>query len=173
MVLISGCTAGPNEKDTNAEQSAKEVTPENSGVDKKIVDFLSSVNEMRKMNITRGELAQRKGGSETIREYGALLVEDQTKMLKDINAIIEIKKIVLPKFIDLTFNEELGALRSKEGKAFDLFFVNQMIFHHHNEAQAFREAMAFEDIEVKTFAIKYLPVIEQSQSHLQKITAGL
>jgi putative membrane protein len=171
VVFLSGCAGGSDTKEVNnLAQPVKAPTPENSGADKRVVDFLSSATEMRKMNIIRGEMAQREGKSQALREYGALLIEDQSKMLKEINAIVEVKKITLPKFIDFSFNEEQAALRNKKGEAFDRFFISLMIQHHLQEAQAFREAITFQDSDVKIFAVKYLPLIEQSQSQLQEIS---
>jgi putative membrane protein len=170
VVFASGCTGRSDQKEVNnLAQPAKPDIVENSGADKQVIDFLSSATEMRKMNITLGEMAQREGESQELREYGALLIEDQLKILKEVNVLVESKNIVLPKFIDFSLNEELTALRKKKGRAFDSFFVTLMTRHHQQEVQAFREAINFKDSDVKIFAVKNLPLIEQSQAQLQEI----
>lgn len=171
VILLPGCTGTPEQNDKNEQaQSVSATTPVTSPVSKQVVDFLSFATEMRRMNITRGELAQQQSKNQALREYGSLLIEDQSKLSQEITALVHTKKIVLPEFIDLQYNEELATLRKKKGSEFDQAFISDMIHDHLEEVEAFREALAFNDHEVKIFALKYLPVIEKSLGRLEDLS---
>src|SRR5688572_25863997 len=81
VVLIPGCTT-PEQKDSSqAKPVPATATPASpSVISKQAINFLSFAFELRKMNITRAELAQQRSKNQAIREYGALLIEDQSKL---------------------------------------------------------------------------------------------
>jgi putative membrane protein len=171
IVILPGCTGTPEQNDKKEQAQSVSSTPSaNSPASKQVIDFLSFASEMRRMNITRGELAQQQSKNQALREYGSLLIEDQSKLNQEITALIRSKKIVLPEFIDLQYSEELATLRKKKGSEFDQAFISDMTHDHLEEVEAFREALTFNDQEVKTFALKYLPVIEKSLERLKDLS---
>jgi predicted outer membrane protein len=165
VVIITGCNSATDDNaNTDARQAAVKTVP--AIADQRTLDFLSATTEMRKMNTVMSELARQKSTSHVVQEYAALLVEDQIKMSKEIAALVEAKKIILPKFIDLQFNQELAVLRQKESPDFDRYFIDQLIKHHEDEERSFREALTSTDADVKIFALNQLPVIERNLQRL-------
>lgn len=135
-------------------------------VDEDVAEFLVKSADARMMDIKEGRLAKQKATKESIREYGQLMVTDQTKLLNELKKLASKRSITLPS--DISDKKESGRedLAVKTGEDFDKKFIKMMIIDHERDIKLFEKAIKFDDVEVSTFAKNYLPLI---QSHLNKI----
>jgi putative membrane protein len=141
---------------------------DNNIVDEDVADFLVKSADARMMDAQEGKLAAEKGTTKAIREYGKLMVKDQSALLRKIKSLASKRNIALPS--DISNKKENGRedLAEETGKDFDDKFIKMMIIDHERDVKLFEKATEFNDPEVSAFAKANLSTI---QSHLDKIEA--
>jgi putative membrane protein len=159
-VLITACSGEQDSVKQAHEQNL------NSSIDKDISKFLTEAADARMMNIEQGKLAQQNGTTPTIKEYGQLLVTEQTRILTDLRVLAASKNIMLPNSLSKKNVNGLENLNEKSGVEFDDEFIDMIKADHKRDVDEFEDATDFADKDVTKFAAMYLPVIE---SHLDKI----
>jgi putative membrane protein len=127
-------------------------------------EFLLNAADTRMMAWAEGNLAAEKGTTGKHRQYGKRLMRDQSRLMEEINALAASKKIVLPKNISEEKTEVLNILKASSGETFDRRFRRMIIKDHKQDIQEFTQAAESTDKEIRDFAKRYLPLLEQ---HLQ------
>ena len=135
-------------------------------VDEDIADFLVKSADARMMDAKEGKLAMEKGTKASIREYGELMIRDQSELLTKIKSIAAKRNITLPEGISDKKEDGREDLAAETGEDFDDKFIKMMIKDHERDIKLFKKALDSEDKSVSVFAQEYLPMI---QSHLDKI----
>lgn len=140
-------------------------------VDRKIVDegvaeFLVRAAENRLMNINESKLAVLKGATSDVRNYGQLMIMDQTAMLEEIRKIAGERGISLPDGVSDRKREGQMDLAEESGKDFDEKFLKMMESGLERDIRLFEHAKNVNDVGVVTFVKEYLPVV---QSHLHQL----
>jgi putative membrane protein len=164
LVLLFGVLAcGPSDRDSVKDAHQKNI---NSSIDEDVSEFLTEAADARMMNIEQGKLASTHSSNPSVRQYGELMVRDQTRMLKELRVLAASKNIALP--IDLSPGKANGLedLKEKSGEEFDEKFLDMMRIDHKRDADEFEDATEFRDPDIKQYAQTYLPLV---QSHLEKI----
>lgn len=128
--------------------------------------FLIESVDARMMDLEEGKLASERGTTPEIRNYGKLMIDDQTMLLEKIRELAKLKKVDLPSAISNRKMRGLKNLKKKSGKSFDKRFMYMITIDHKRDVRIFKKATEIEDVQVKAFAKEYLPLI---QSHLDKI----
>lgn len=139
---------------------------QNSAIDKDISEFMTEAADARMMDIEMGKLAMEKGTTAAIKQYGQLMITEQTKMLQDLRVLAASKNIILPNKLSDKSAGTLEDLKEKSGVEFDDEFMERMKKDHKDDVDEFDDATDFADRDVKKFAETYVPVVE---SHLDKI----
>ncbi len=152
--------------------SAKELTEMKSTTSTiRDSDFLIEMADARMMDGKEGRLASLHGTTKRIRDYGTLMVQDQTKLLEQMRNLATQKEIVLPKQLSNQKRDGLKELRKLRGTKFDKKFISMITIDHERDVKAFSDAskdsQGFSQ-EIQQFSSKNLPLI---QSHLDKINA--
>jgi len=161
LTMLNACKSSePDSVDRAQEQNAQ------AAIDKKISEFLTEAADGRMMGIEQGKVAKTHSQSIEIKKYGEWMIEDQTKLLRDIKALAGAKKITLPLTLSHQKADGLSDLKEKQGKDFDEKFIKMMIIDHKRDVRAFKAARDFQDLDIQQFATRYLPIIE---SHLSEI----
>lgn len=143
-------------------QAAKEKTT----IDEATVGFIKEMAEARLMDLEEGKAAEQRSTTRALKDYGSLMVADQTKMLDELQKIAELKNVEIPAWLGPEKAEGLKDLKKMHGKSFDKKFIRMMIIDHKRDVQEFEKATQSGDADIQVFATKYLPVV---QSHLEKI----
>lgn len=138
-------------------------------IDQVVESFLIKIAESRIMDFEEGRTAQEKSTVDAIKDYGSLMVHDQSKMLADLHALAASKHITLPNTPDERQQKALADLQQEEGKSFDKKFIKMMIIDHKRDVKKLKKATESHDLEVRAFAQKYLPVVESHLDDIQKI----
>ena len=134
--------------------------------DEYIEDFIFQISEARIMDREEGKLASQRGTSRDIKDYGTLMVTDQTRMLKELKEIAKAKKLEIASSLGKTKTAGLSELGKLHGDKFDTKFIRMMIIDHKRDVRKLHRASMSNDADIQVFATKYLPVV---QSHLDKI----
>ncbi len=139
-----------------------------SDVDDVVSDFLKEMAEARMMDLQEGKTAEQRATYRSLKQYGSLMVEDQSKMLEEIRALADKKKVFIPRSLGADKAEALADLESVHGESFDKKYIRMMILDHKRDVKKLKRATEYGDADIQVFATKYLPVV---QSHLDKIKA--
>ena len=125
--------------------------------------FLRTAADARLMDWKEGLVASEKSDDPAITKYGQMMVHDQGAFLADLNTLAASKEISLPVALSTEREKGLIHLKRKSGEEFNRKFIQMMIGDHRRDLVLFRRATECEDLEIRTFALKYLSLI---QSHL-------
>lgn len=126
--------------------------------------FLLYVAEGRMMDWAEGNLAVDKGSNTLYRQYGKRVMHDQDKMMQDLHALAASKNLKLPEKLSRDRKKDLNYLKAARGEWFDRRFRRMIIKDHKKDISAFEAAAESQDPEIKEFAKRYLPLMEE---HLQ------
>lgn len=125
--------------------------------------FIRAAADVRLMDWNEGLVASEKSDDPAIIKYGQLMVQDQGAFLAELNRLAASKEVSLPATLSTEREKGLNNLKGKTGLNFDRKFLKAMIGDHRRDLRSFRRATKFDDIEIRTFASKYLSLI---QAHL-------
>ncbi|MEO5775696.1 MAG: DUF4142 domain-containing protein [Flavobacterium sp.] len=128
--------------------------------------FLTEMTDARLMDREEGRQALKKGTTQEIRNYGQLMIDEQTYLLNELQKFAARKNIQLPTEISEKKQNGLEDLKEKNGTDFDKKFIQMICIDHKRDVRKFKKATKDNDSEVSAFAAKHLPMIE---SHLHKI----
>lgn len=140
----------------------------NSVEDEAISVFLTEMAEARLMDLQEGKTAEQQATNKSLKQYGSLMVADQSKMLDEIRKLAEQKKIFIPSSLGSDKAAALADLRKVHGESFDRKFMKMMIVDHRRDVKKLERATEYSDADIQVFATKYLPIV---QSHLDKVKA--
>jgi putative membrane protein len=133
-----------------------------------VADFIHEASQARIMDREQGKLAAQRGTSRLLKDYGSLIVTDQTRMLNDLKQIASRKEFKLATVLDKRKTEGLSELHQLHGEKFDEKFIKMMITDHKRDIKKLEKATRSKDADIQVFATKYLPVVK---GHLAKLQA--
>jgi putative membrane protein len=114
-----------------------------------------------------GKLAADNASSPEVKQVAQRLVQDHTKANQELLTIAEKKDISVPKRLDGTHEDVVKLFSRLEGAQFDREFLRYQVMHHEKDVAAFTlQAKEGQDPDLKAFAAKQLPVL---QEHLQQV----
>lgn len=108
-----------------------------------------------------GRLAEEKGSSESVKNFGKRMVEDHSKANGKLTDIASQQGITLPTEMDKKDQATYDHLSSLSGKAFDQAYARDMVNDHVKDIAAFKqESQDGKNEAVKNFASETLPTLE-------------
>ena len=169
MLLVLSCkTIEPNRNERKVER--KNSKKADKGVlDKDVADFLVAAADSRLMGIKQGKLAAKRGNSESTRQYGKYMEDEQEQLLKEIKKLAKERKVTLPNKISAEKEDGLNTLEEKSGKAFDRKFYKMMKIDHKRDIKSFKNASELGDAGITAFTDLKLPLL---QTHLDKLKSA-
>ena len=112
-----------------------------------------------------GNLAQQKAASDQVKQFGARMVTDHSKANDELKQIASTKGMQLPAAPDDKHKKDVDRLQKMSGAAFDKAYMSHMLDDHkHDVAEFKKQAGSGKDADLKAFASKTLPTL---QEHLQ------
>jgi putative membrane protein len=117
-----------------------------------------------------GQLALQKASSPKVKEFAQRMVTDHTQANQDLMQLAQSENLTLPTQLDTKHKSEMDSLGAMSGNAFDTAYMQQMVQDHRKTVADFqKQAQSGSDPALKSFAQKYLPIIQQ---HLQLAEAS-
>ncbi|HEV2864211.1 MAG TPA: DUF4142 domain-containing protein [Pyrinomonadaceae bacterium] len=121
--------------------------------------------------IAAGRLATEKGASEDVKQFGRRMIEDHTKAGDELTQIATAKGMTLPTAPDPKHQSHMAKLSGLSGEKFDREYIKMMVGDHKKTVALFqREADRGADPELKGFASRNLPVIQEHLRMAQRIS---
>jgi putative membrane protein len=119
--------------------------------------------------VDAGRLAQEKGNSQQVKDFGAMMVKDHSAANEKLQALASSKGITLPTSASVGQMAAKAKLDVLSGDAFDKSYVKGQISAHRQTVSLFRkEISSGQDADAKAFATATLPTV---RAHLKAITA--
>jgi len=112
-----------------------------------------------------GNMAQQKAASDQVKQFAARMVTDHSKANDELKQIASTKGMQLPSAPDDKHKKDMDRLQKMSGAAFDKAYMSHMVDDHkHDVAEFKKQAGSGNDADLKAFASKTLPTLEE---HLQ------
>ena len=126
------------------------------------------------LEVQLGQLAQKNGQSQRVKNFGAMMVKDHSKANTELKAIAETKNISLPTTLIPEHQEHVTMLQKVTGAEFDKQYMEMMTKDHQEDIDEFDKASKNSaDADIKAFATKTLPVLRVHLDSAQAINSSL
>jgi putative membrane protein len=113
-----------------------------------------------------GQIAQQKGTTKDVRDYGAMMEKDHKAAGEKLQALAAQKNITLPSAVSNDMQKNIDDLQKKAGKDFDKAYINMMVDDHKKVISEFEdESKKGSDPDVRAFADSILHTLRH---HLQE-----
>ena len=123
--------------------------------------FVTKAAEGGMAEVELGKLAQEKGSSEQVKNFGQRMVTDHSKANDELKTLAQNKNITLPTNLDAKDKALHDRLSKLSGAAFDRAYMRAMLTDHKKDVNEFRhESTSGQDADIKSFAAKTLPTLE-------------
>jgi putative membrane protein len=125
-------------------------------------EFLTKAAQADVAEIKLGQLAEQKGGTATVRDFGKRMVHDHSQNLDLLKQTAERENITLPTEPDREQMATYDKLDKLSSSAFDKDYSRDMVNDHTKDVRAFKqEAADARNEAVKSYASETVPVLEE------------
>jgi len=124
--------------------------------------FVKEAADGSAMEVELGKLAQEKGSSEAVKEFGKRMVQDHTKAGEDLKQAAA--KANMPASLELSRKAKKAQekLSKLSGPDFDRAYAKLMLSDHKDDVKAFeRESKSGAAPAIKEFATRTLPTLQE------------
>jgi putative membrane protein len=140
----------------------QQTTPTNAVDD---ADFAKNAAEGGLAQVKLGELAQEKGTTDAVKDFGKKMVEDHTQANDQLKEVASEQNMKLPTELDKHDQKLYDKLSQLSGTEFDRVYARDMVRDHKHDVAAFQEEAKDGRVHaVKDFAAQTLPTL---QDHLK------
>jgi len=109
-----------------------------------------------------GRLAERQAASEKVKQFGSRMVQDHSKANDELKQLAAAKGLQLPSGPDPHSQEMMAKMQKLSGAAFDRAYMDHMVKDHKKDVAEFqKEASSGKDPQIKAFAAKTLPTLQE------------
>ena len=121
-----------------------------------------------------GKLASEKAANADVKSFGQRMVTDHGKANDELKGLAQNKGMTLPTDMDAKHKALRDRLMKMSGEAFDHAYIAAMVNGHRQAVTAFRtEARAGKDADIKAWAAKTLPTIEDHLKVAQSLNRAV
>jgi len=132
-------------------------------------DFYKHAAEGGIAEVEAGKLAESKGSSPAVKDFGAMMVKDHTEANSKLKAVASTQNVDLPSSSSPKQMATKAKLEVLTGDTFDKSYIKGQIAAHEETAALLKKEIASgQDTQAKAFAKETLPTV---QAHLKKIRA--
>jgi len=137
--------------------------------------FAKIADEGGLAEVKLGQLAEDKGSSQAVKDFGKRMVTDHTQADGQLKTAASTDKITLPTQVTAREEATYDRLSKLSGAAFDRAYARDMVRDHEADIAMFqREAKYGKDTSIKSFASQTLPTLQdhlkEAQQMLQSVT---
>jgi putative membrane protein len=169
---LSACNGSTitNDDDTTALKPVKPVII----IDRPSLMFAATAASIGLTEIEMGKLAVKKGVDKRIKNFGAMLIKDNTKANAKLEVIAKAKKISLPDTITSVEKTNIADLAKNNGKDFDRIYMMAMVKDHENDIEIFNDASKqLMDPELRAYATKNVLTLKRHLDAVNMIRASM
>jgi putative membrane protein len=121
-----------------------------------------------------GKLATEKASKDEVKKFGQQMVDDHSKAGDELKSIAQTKNITWPTELDAKHKAVRDRLMKLSGDGFDRAYMQEMVAGHQKVAAMVKtESTSGKDPEVKAWAAKTLPTVEEHLKQAREISRGV
>jgi putative membrane protein len=136
-------------------------------------NFFMTAAEDGMTEVELGKLAQQKGSSEQVKSFGGQMVTDHGKAGDELKALAATKGVTLPSTPG-KHQKDIDKMAKKSGADFDRDYARHMVDAHKKAVSLFdKTSKSGDDADVKAFAAKTLPTLQQHMEHARSMDAAV
>jgi putative membrane protein len=143
-----------------------------NGEDADDAKFLDEAIRGNVAEVRMGELAQQRGQSEGVREYGEMLEDDHSKAMEKTAALAESIGVAAPTEPTTEQEQHFDALSTLSGAEFDAVFVSHMVVAHQEEIATYSKHATSDNPKVAALAEEVLPTLREHLVTAQSLQRG-
>jgi putative membrane protein len=133
-------------------------------------DFMTDAATGGMEEVELGRLAAQKAQSADVKKFGQKMVDDHSKANNELKELAAKKGVTLPTDMKDEQKEDKDKLSKLSGADFDKEYMKMMVDDHDKDVKAFQdEAADGGDADVKSFASKTLPTLQEHQRMAKEI----
>lgn len=125
--------------------------------------FLKHAAQGGMFEVQMGQVANQRGATEPVRQFGQRMVDDHSKMNDQAKQVAGQKGITLPTSLDAKHQATIQRLSKLSGERFDQAYAQTMVTDHKNDIAEF-EKVANSNSDLKSFAEEALPMLREHLS---------
>ena len=119
-----------------------------------------------------GKVATQKAQSEDVKKFGQKMIDDHTKANDELKSVAAKKNITVPSEMNAKDKATVDKLSALSGAAFDRAYIRDMVNDHKHDVAAFqKEANSGQDPDIKEFANKTLPTLQEHLKMIEEISS--
>jgi putative membrane protein len=165
----SGTTRQPQGRQEQEDSTTSQGNPDTTSANTKSSadeNFAKKAAEGGMAEVKLGQLAEEKGTSPAVKNFGRRMVQDHSKANNELKDVTSKENIPLPNEMDKSDQATYDRLSKLSGDAFDREYARDMVKDHSKDVSEFqREAKNGKDESIKNFAAQTLPTL---QNHLDQ-----
>jgi putative membrane protein len=140
----------------------------------KPAEFAKMAAASNMFEIQSSKLALTRSTDEATKTFAEHMIADHTKAGQEMMPAAKADKIKIPEKLDQKHQAKLDALKSADKSTFDKMYQAEQLKAHEAAVALFTEyAKNGEKGELKTFAVKTLPTLEEHLAEVQKMKVAL
>lgn len=133
-------------------------------------DFVVMAFNSGLTEIEIGNMAQKNGLDQGVKNLGKQAVEDFSKMNETIKALAAKKNITIPTEVSKKSKKEIKEISERTGNIFDRAYTDRMIKGHVREIKIFEGAeKEASDLDIKSFASETLPILRKQLAAAEEL----
>ena len=123
------------------------------------------------MEVEAGNLAQQNGGSQRVKNFGAMMVRDHSQANNELKTLVTGRGIMIPDSLPADKRKHIEAMGKMKGKSFDSHYISMMKDDHKKDISKFeKQASSGTDAQLKDWATKTLPVLKMHRDSIESIS---
>jgi putative membrane protein len=130
--------------------------------------FIAEAIQGNLAEVQMGELAQKNGASQDVKDYGQMLVTDHQQANTKATEVANALKVTPPTEPNAEQKSTYDRLSKLNGAAFDKAFARDMVSDHKKDIAEFRKEAKSKNTTIASFASDTLPTLEK---HLKSAQA--
>jgi putative membrane protein len=132
--------------------------------------FMKAAAEGGLAEVALGQLAVERASSSEVKKFGQRMVDDHSKANDELKQLAAEKSVDLPQDLSAKDKATKAALEKLSGEQFDHAYMKDMVKDHKKDVSDFRrESTSAHDPDVKKFASKTLPTLEDHLKQAESI----
>jgi putative membrane protein len=124
--------------------------------------FVTNASQGGAAEVKLGQLAQDRASNQKVKDFGKQMSEDHSKAGDELQKIAQQKNLRAPSEMTAQDDALMKRLQGLSGPAFDKAYMSAMVKDHEEDIAEFqKEANSGSDSDVKAFASKTLPTLNE------------
>jgi len=126
------------------------------------------------MEVELGKVAVKNASSDKVKQFGQRMIDDHSKAGDELKSVASKENITLPTELDAKHKAMVDKMSAMSGTAFDRAYMNDMVKDHQQDVAEFqKEANSGSNADLKAFAGKTLPTLQEHLKLAQDTNASL